>query len=161
MAQRTALLNKGGDGTHAPHLLVMSATPIPRSLALVLYGDLDLSVIDEMPPGRLPVNTRIVSESKREAMYGFLRDQLAAGRQAYIVCPLVEEDDEGDGEDGLKAVKAHAQELACGPLRDFRVGLTYGGQPSREKTAALADFAAGRTQVLAASPIFASIKDPS
>ena len=65
--QRTALLNKGGDGTHAPHLLVMSATPIPRSLALVLYGDLDLSVIDEMPPGRLPVNTRIVSESKREA----------------------------------------------------------------------------------------------
>ena len=94
VAQRTALLNKGGDGTHAPHLLVMSATPIPRSLALVLYGDLDLSVIDEMPPGRLPVNTRIVSESKREAMYGFLRDQLAAGRQAYIVCPLVEEDDE-------------------------------------------------------------------
>ena len=81
------LTNKGGDGTHAPHLLVMSATPIPRSLALVLYGDLDLSVIDEMPPGRLPVNTRIVSESKREAMYGFLRDQLAAGRQAYIVCP--------------------------------------------------------------------------
>lgn len=153
VAQRTALLNKGGDGTHAPHLLVMSATPIPRSLALVLYGDLDLSVIDEMPPGRLPVNTRIVSESKREAMYGFLRDQLAAGRQAYIVCPLVEEDDEGDGEDGLKAVKAHAQELACGPLRDFRVGLTYGGQPSREKTAALADFAAGRTQVLVATTV--------
>ena len=89
VAQRTALINKGGDGTHAPHLLVMSATPIPRSLALVLYGDLDLSVIDELPPGRLPVNTRIVSEGKREAMYGFLREQLSAGRQAYIVCPLV------------------------------------------------------------------------
>ena len=152
VAQRTALINKGGDGTHAPHLLVMSATPIPRSLALVLYGDLDLSVIDELPPGRLPVNTRIVSEGKREAMYGFLREQLSAGRQAYIVCPLVEED-EDSGEDGLKAVKAHAQELARGPLKGFRVGLTYGGQPSREKTAALADFAAGHTQVLVATTV--------
>lgn len=152
VAQRTALIHKGGDGAHVPHLLVMSATPIPRSLALVLYGDLDLSVIDELPPGRLPVNTRIVNESKREAMYGFLRDQLNDGRQAYIVCPLVEEDEDG-GEDGLKAVKAHAQELSRGPLRDFRVGLTYGGQPSREKTAALADFAAGRTQVLVATTV--------
>lgn len=152
VAQRTALINKGGDGVHVPHLLVMSATPIPRSLALVLYGDLDLSIIDELPPGRMPVNTRIVSESKREAMYGFLREQLSAGRQAYIVCPLVEEgDDEEDG--GLKAVKAHAQELASGPLREFRVGLTYGGQPSREKTAALAEFAAGRTQVLVATTV--------
>ena len=152
VAQRTALLHKGGDGAHAPHLLVMSATPIPRSLALVLYGDLDLSVIDELPPGRLPVNTRIVNEGKREAMYGFLRDQLAAGRQAYIVCPLVEEDEDG-GEGDLKAVKAHAQELARGPLKGFRVGLTYGGQPSREKTAALAGFAAGSTQVLVATTV--------
>ena len=75
------------------------------------------------------------------------------GKACPLFCPLVEEDDEGDGEDGLKAVKAHAQELACGPLRDFRVGLTYGGQPSREKTAALADFAAGRTQVLVATTV--------
>ena len=151
VAQRTALIHKGGDGVHVPHLLVMSATPIPRSLALVLYGDLDLSVIDELPPGRLPVNTRIVSEGKREAMYGFLRDQLAAGRQAYVVCPLVEEDDDGEG--ALKAVMAHAQALARGPLKDFRVGLTYGGQPSREKIDALADFAAGHIQVLVATTV--------
>ena len=150
VAQRTALINKGG--ALSPHLLVMSATPIPRSLALVLYGDLDLSVIDELPPGRLPVRTRIVSEDRREAMYGFLRAELAQGRQAYIVCPLVEDGDGGE-EDGLKAVKAHAAELSRGALKGFRVGLTWGGQPSREKAAALDDFAAGRTQVLVATTV--------
>ena len=150
VAQRTALMDKGGDETLSPHLLVMSATPIPRSLALVLFGDLDLSVIDELPPGRLPVETRIVPERKREAMYGFLRERLREGRQAYVVCPLVEE---GEEDGGLKAVKAHARELAGGPLKGFRVGITYGGQPSREKAAALADFAAGRTDVLVATTV--------
>ena len=121
VAQRTALINKGG-GRHA------CAAPAgherhahPAFLALVLYGDLDLSVIDELPPGRLPVNTRIVSEGKREAMYGFLREQLSAGRQAYIVCPLVEEDEDSgeDGPQGRQGARAGAgprpaQGLSCG-----------------------------------------------
>lgn len=102
VAQRTVLLNKGAEGERAPHLLVMSATPIPRSLALVMFGDLDLSIIDELPPGRQPVTTRIVSEEKREAMYGFLRKELEAGRQAYVVCPLVEESENADS---LKAAR--------------------------------------------------------
>lgn len=105
VAQRTQLINKGANDTMSPHLLVMSATPIPRSLALVLFGDLDLSVIDELPPGRLPVTTRIVPEEKRSGMYEFIRKTLQQGQQVYIVCPLVEA---SDGEDSLKAVKEHA-----------------------------------------------------
>ena len=152
VAQRTALINKGAQDGLAPHLLVMSATPIPRSLALVLFGDLDLSVIDELPPGRLPVSTRIVGEAKREDMYGFLRGEMEKGRQAYIVCPLVDEDEDG-GEEPLKAVKAHAAALGRGPLRGFAVGLTYGGQPARDKAEALRAFAAGETQVLVATTV--------
>lgn len=150
VAQRTALINKGAAGETGPHLLVMSATPIPRSLALVMFGDLDLSIIDEMPPGRLPVTTRIVGESKREGMYGFLRNELTAGRQAYIVCPLVEESETGDG---LKAAKAHAQALATGPLSGFSVGLTYGSQPAAQKAETLRAFAAGEMHVLVATTV--------
>ncbi|MDD3920877.1 MAG: DEAD/DEAH box helicase, partial [Eubacteriales bacterium] len=102
VAQRTHLLGKGGD--KAPHLLVMSATPIPRSLALVMFGDLDVSVVDELPPGRTPVQTRIVPDAKTQEMYRFVRKQLESGRQAYIVCPLVEED---SADDQRKAVESH------------------------------------------------------
>ncbi len=154
VAQRTALLNKGAadtpEGPRTPHLLVMSATPIPRSLALVMFGDLDLSMIDELPPGRLPVTTRIVPEEKREGMYGFLRQELSAGRQAYIVCPLVEESERSDG---LKAVLKHARELAAGALGGFRVGVTYGGQPQEEKRETLRAFVKGETQVLVATTV--------
>lgn len=150
VAQRTALLNKGAEGERAPHLLVMSATPIPRSLALVMFGDLDLSIIDELPPGRQPVTTRIVSEEKREAMYGFLRKELEAGRQAYVVCPLVEESENADS---LKAAKAHALELQSGALRGLRVGLTYGSQPAAEKAETLEAFAAGALDVLVATTV--------
>lgn len=150
VAQRTALIRKGTLSARAPHLLVMSATPIPRSLALVMFGDLDISIIDELPPGRLPVTTRIVPDEKREAMYGFVRQELQAGRQAYIVCPLVEESETGDS---LKSAKAHAARLARGPLRGFRVGLTYGSQPSAEKEEALRAFSAGETQVLVATTV--------
>ena len=150
VAQRTALINKGADEAHAPHLLVMSATPIPRSLALVMFGDLDISIMDELPPGRLPVTTRIVSEEKREGMYGFLRSELDAGRQAYIVCPLVEESETGDD---LKSAKAYADELTDGPLSGYTVGLTYGSQPAADKQEALRAFAAGEMQVLVATTV--------
>ncbi len=152
VAQRTALLEKGGDAVAdlAPHLLVMSATPIPRSLALSLFGDLDVSVIDELPPGRQPVKTRLVPESKRGGLYDFIRQELKAGRQAYIVCPLVEESETADG---LMAVKSHARELSRKAFADFSVGLTYGTQPAAEKQAALADFAAGKLQILVSTTV--------
>ena len=150
VAQRTALINKGAREETSPHLLVMSATPIPRSLALVMFGDLDISIMDELPPGRLPVTTRIVPEEKREAMYGFLRKELEAGRQAYIVCSLV---DESEAEDGLKAARDHAQELGQTVLKNWKVGLTYGTQPPLEKADALREFASGSTQVLVATTV--------
>lgn len=150
VAQRTALINKGKDETHSPHLLVMSATPIPRSLALVMFGDLDISIMDELPPGRLPVTTRIVNEEKREGMYGFLKKELDEGRQAYIVCSLV---DESETSDELKAAKSHAEELQTDILRDYHVGLTYGNQPPKEKEEALRLFASGETQVLVATTV--------
>ncbi len=154
VAQRTALINKGvtqgQGGSQAPHLLVMSATPIPRTLALVMFGDLDISVIDELPPGRKPVTTRIVSEDKRQGMYGFLRSELDAGRQAYIVCPLVSE---SEAADKLKAAKPYAEALADGELEGYRVGLTYGAQPAAEKRETLRAFAAGELQVLVATTV--------
>ena len=150
VAQRTALINKGADERRSPHLLVMSATPIPRSLALVMFGDLDISIMDELPPGRLPVTTRIVGEDKREGMYGFLKKELDEGRQAYIVCSLV---DESETSDELKAAKAHAEELQEGILQNYRVGLTYGNQPAKEKEEALHAFAVGETQVLVATTV--------
>lgn len=90
--QRTMLSEKGG----APDVLVMSATPIPRTLSLILYGDLDISIVDELPPGRTPVRTRIVPEDKRADMYGFLRAEVGKGRQVYVVCPLVEDSEAVD-----------------------------------------------------------------
>lgn len=148
VAQRTALMQKGSDGRRAPHLLVMSATPIPRSLALVMFGDLDLSLIDELPPGRTPVTTRIVPDERRADLYAFVRREAQAGRQAFVVCPLATE---GEGE--LKSARAYAQELAAGPLKGLRVGLTYGAQPQAEKEAALDAFAQGQTQVLVSTTV--------
>ena len=93
VAQRAALAGKSETGgMPPPHVLVMSATPIPRTLALIIYGDLDVSVIDQLPPGRTPVDTYVVREDKRQRMYGFVRKQVGEGRQVYIVCPAVEED---------------------------------------------------------------------
>ena len=107
--QRSALTVKGEN----PHLLVMSATPIPRTLALILYGDLDISVIDELPPGRRPVDTYAIDGEKRPRAYRFIREQLDAGRQAYIVCPLVEESDKVE----LASVKEFAEKLPKTSLR--------------------------------------------
>ncbi|MHC1786360.1 MAG: ATP-dependent DNA helicase RecG [Christensenellales bacterium] len=136
-------------GDQPPHVMVMSATPIPRTLALILYGDLEVSIIDEMPPGRLPVKTRIVPDDKRAEMYDFIRRKAAAGEQSYLVCPLVEESEQ------IEAKDAHAmyEELRQGPLHELRLGLTFGSQPQEEKEAAIAGFSRGETDVLVATTV--------
>ena len=148
--QRSNLQNKGKTTEKVPHVLVMSATPIPRTLALILYGDLDLSVIDELPGGRIPVKTRLVPEYKREDMYHFLRDAVAKGRQAYIVCPLVEEDDE---QHELRSAKALFDSLKEEELKGIRLGLTWGSQKAEEKERVLKDFSLGAFDVLISTTV--------
>ncbi|MBQ6950534.1 MAG: ATP-dependent DNA helicase RecG [Clostridia bacterium] len=132
-----------------PNELVMSATPIPRTLALVLYGDLDVSIVDELPPGRTPVKTRIVPEEKRDGLYTFIQSEAQQGRQCYIVCPLVEENEQIDA---VSAQDMYA-ELCTGPLKNLRLGLTYGSQPAEEKAETLRKFAAGEIDVLVATTV--------
>ena len=154
--QRTGLRNKGlRDGDVYPHLLVMSATPIPRSLALILYGDLDLTLVDELPAGRIPVKTRIVPESKRDSMYRFILDETGRGKQAYVVCPLVEEQDdtEATGKDELRSAEAVWNELRSNQLKDRRIGLTWGGQKSGEKEAILKAFMDRELDVLVSTTV--------
>ena len=158
VAQRAALSEKGGD--RQPHVLVMSATPIPRTLALIIYGDLDVSVMDELPPGRTPVATYVVGEDKRRRMYGFVRKQVEEGRQVYIVCPAVEENPElaqwgelvGQSMD-LKAVTTYAKDLQEKIFPDLRVGFVHGKLKSKEKEAVMAAFAAGELDVLVSTTV--------
>ena len=145
VAQRTKLTEKG----RSPHLLVMSATPIPRTLALIAYGDLDVSVIGELPPGRRPVETFLVSEALRERLNGFIRRQCSEGHQVYVVCPAVEESEDG----GLRSAEAWAQTLQQSVFPDLRVGLLHGKMKSAEKDAALAAFSAGETDILVATTV--------
>ena len=150
--QRAALAAKaGGEEDFSPNVLVMSATPIPRTLALIIYGDLDVSVIDELPPGRVPVKTVLVGESKRQRMYGFVRDQVREGRQVYIVCPAVEENPEGAWD--LKAVTEYARVLGEQVFPDLRVGLVHGRMKAKEKEAAMAAFTAGETNILVSTTV--------
>ena len=150
--QRAALAAKaGGEEDFSPNVLVMSATPIPRTLALIIYGDLDVSVIDELPPGRMPVKTVLVGESKRQRMYGFVRDQVREGRQVYIVCPAVEENPEGAWD--LKAVTEYARVLGEQVFPDLRVGLVHGRMKAKEKEAAMAAFTAGETNILVSTTV--------
>ena len=148
--QRSSLQEKGKTDDAVPHVLVMSATPIPRTLALILYGDLDLSVIDEMPAGRIPVKTRLVPEQKRWDMYLFLRNEIRKGKQAYIVCPLVEEDEE---QHELRSAKALFDSLKENELSGLRLGLTWGGQKADEKDRVLHDFARGSYDVLVSTTV--------
>lgn len=143
VAQRAALTAKGD----TPHVLVMSATPIPRTLALILYGDLEISTLDELPPGRQPVETYAVGENMRERIYRFIEKQCALGGQAYVVCPLVEQ-----GETELKSAAQHADTLAQ-KLPGRRVGLLHGRMRPAEKDAVMADFAAGALDVLVATTV--------
>ena len=145
VAQRAALSQKG----QSPHLLVMSATPIPRTLSLIAYGDLDVSVISELPPGRLPVETFLVGEDKRARLNGFIEKQCAAGHQVYIVCPAVEESEL----ESLKAAESWAQALRQAVFPHRRVGLLHGKMKQAEKDAALGAFAKGETDILVATTV--------
>jgi len=146
--QRKALDSKGVEGL-APHILHMTATPIPRTLSLTAYGDLDTTALHELPSGRKPVQTRVVEEDERAGAYEFIRGQLREGRQAFVVCPLVEESEKMQG----RAAEVEAERLAAGELRDFRVGVIHGQMRSPEKAAAMEAFAAGETDVLVATTV--------
>ena len=132
-----------------PHLLVMSATPIPRTLGLLIYGDLDISILDELPPGRKPVKTRCITGKKREALYGFLDREIDAGRQVYLVCPAIEETPDG----GLNAVKSYYEDIAKALLPERRVGLMHGKLKPKEKAAVMEDFKAGRLDALVSTTV--------
>lgn len=142
--QRAALADKADN----PHLLVMSATPIPRTLGLLMFGDLDISVLDELPPGRTPVKTYAITGKKRADMYGFVRRQLAAGRQAYIVCPVIDE-----GENDMQAVTTYYTDVAQPLLEHYRVGLMHGRLKAAEKAAVMDAFKAGALDVLVSTTV--------
>ncbi len=145
--QRSALGKKGD----SPHVLVMSATPIPRTLALIIYGDLDVSVIDELPPGRQTVETYVVGEKHRERTYAFIRKLVGEGRQVYIVCPMVEESETGDPD--LKSVEQYAKQLEESVFPDLRVALVHGKLKPKAKDAVMTAFAAGDVDVLVATTV--------
>ena len=144
--QRSALR---GAGEEQPHSLMMSATPIPRTLQLTLYGDLDISTIDELPPGRQETLTRIVPEDKRRAAYGFVRQQVAAGRQAFVICPLVEESDKLDVRAAIDEHKRLSEEV----FPDLRVGLMHGRLASREKDKVMRQFRDAELDILVATAV--------
>ncbi len=144
--QRSALIAKGV----RPHVLVMSATPIPRTLALMIYGDLDVSVIDELPPGRQKVDTFAVNESYRARLNAFIRKLTGEGRQVFVVCPMVEDNDELPVP--LKSAEEHARTLAQ-TFPELRVGCVHGRMKAKDKDAAMAAFAAGETDILVATTV--------
>ncbi len=144
--QRATLAAKGAN----PHLLVMSATPIPRTLALILYGDLDVSLLDELPPGRQPIETYAVDSGKRERAYTYIKKHIAEGRQAYIVCPLVED---GDAESDLVSATAYADRLSRGPFRGYTVGLLHGRMKPTEKEQVMRAFSEGEISLLIATTV--------
>ena len=148
--QRQALRDKGpSGGEFSPHLLTMSATPIPRSLALSLYGDLDLSILDEMPPGRQEIKTRWIRTRERERAYAFIRNQVEAGRQAYIIYPLVEESDKVDA----KAAVAEHERLQSKVFPDLAVGLIHGRLSSSDKESVMRDFYEGKLHILVSTSV--------
>ena len=145
VSQRAKLRDKG----MRPHFLAMSATPIPRSLSMTLYGDLDVSVIDEMPPGRLPVRTRFVENERRDAAFEFVRDELDAGRQAFVVCPLIDESEVIQ----TKAAQEEFERLSTTVFADRSVGLLHGRMSLEEKERVMDDFKVGGLDVLVATPV--------
>ena len=147
VAQRSGLAHKGA----SPHTLVLSATPIPRTLALIIYGDLEVSVIDELPPGRQQVDTFAVGEKYRQRLNGFIRKQVAEGHQVFIICPLVEEN--GETQDERKAVTAYARHLQQQVFPELRVAVLHGRMKSGEKEKVMAAFAAGESDILVSTTV--------
>ncbi|HET6830720.1 MAG TPA: ATP-dependent DNA helicase RecG [Solirubrobacterales bacterium] len=145
--QRRALDGKGEED--APHVLHMSATPIPRTLSLTAFGDLDVTVLRELPAGRRPVKTWFVGEERRAGAYRFIRERLDEGRQAYVVCPLVVDSDKAEA----KAATSEAERLAAGELSGYEIAVLHGQMPAAEKAAAMARFAGGEADVLVATSV--------
>jgi ATP-dependent DNA helicase RecG len=145
VAQRSSLRGKGG----SPHVLVMSATPIPRSLALTLYGDLEISVIDELPPGRQPIETRWLLPRERERAYAFLRSQIEKGRQVFVLYPLIEESDKVEA----KAAVDEYERLKESVFTDLRLGLLHGRLKAREKDQVMTDFRQGEIDILVSTSV--------
>lgn len=150
VSQRMALTQKAQAGQF-PHVLVMSATPIPRTLAFIIYGDLDLSILDEMPQGRRPVKTYLIDPPKRERAYGFIRKHLDMGEQAYIVCPLVEQGE--NSPEGLESAVEEARYLAQKVFSGYAVGILHGRMKATEKEQVMADFQSGRIHLLVATTV--------
>ena len=145
VAQRSRLAAKG----EGVHLLVMSATPIPRTLALLMYGDLEVSILDELPPGREPVDTFLVGESYRARIHAFIRKQVAQGHQCFVVCPAVEENEDL----GIKAASVWADTLQRTVFPDLRIALLHGQMKAMEKELAMASFARGEADVMVATTV--------
>lgn len=144
--QRNALGEKGEN----PHLYVMSATPIPRTLALIIYGELDISILDELPPGRQKIETYAVTSELRQRAYNYVKKHLDAGRQGYIICPLV---DEGESDTELASAVKYADELQHGVFRGYTVGLMHGKMKSVDKKKVMESFSNGETQLLVSTTV--------
>lgn len=144
--QRNALGEKGEN----PHLYVMSATPIPRTLALIIYGELDISILDELPPGRQKIETYAVTSELRQRAYNYVKKHLDAGRQGYIICPLV---DEGESDTELASAVKYADELQRGDFRGYTVGLMHGKMKSADKKKVMESFSKGETQLLVSTTV--------
>jgi len=143
--QRSAITEKGD----SPHVLVMSATPIPRTLALIIYGELDVSVIDEMPPGRREIETHVVDERYRERLHNFIRKLVGEGRQIYIICPMVDENED----DGIKSVIENHKTLSEKVFADLHVEVVHGKMAAKKKDAAMAAFTSGQADILVATTV--------
>lgn len=143
--QRGALVSKGDN----PHILVMTATPIPRTLALIIYGDLDISIIDSLPPGREKVDTFCIGENIRERMYNFIRKEVTSGHKCYIVCPMVDENEELD----LKSAVSYRDNLAKNIFPEYKIGLVHGQMKDSEKDAVMDAFAFGDTDILVSTTV--------
>ena len=147
VAQRDALAKKSVN----PHRLVMSATPIPRTLALMIYGELDISLLGELPKGRLKIETYAVTGKLRERAYGFVKKQLMLGNQAYIVCPAIEESETGAAD--LKSVKSYAKSLGEGAFKGYRIAVLHGQLPADQKDKIMQDFKDGETDILVSTTV--------
>lgn len=145
VAQRNKLVQKGNN----PNLMIMSATPIPRTLALIIYGDLDVSIIDSMPPGRQVIDTLLIDSTKRERMYGFLKKHIDQGRQCYIVCPAVEENELTD----IAAVEEYADKIKNGSFANYKVAVLHGKMKATQKEEVMRLFSQGEIQLLIATTV--------
>ncbi len=148
--QRKALLDKSEREGKRAHMLVISATPIPRSLSLIIFGDLDVSILDELPPGRQKIETRVVDKRESSSVREFIREEIASGGRAYIVCPLIESDEE---DTSRRAAENYFEELRSGAFDGIPMGLLHGKMKPSEKASVMSDFASGKTKILVSTTV--------